>query len=172
MTEMPFGKFKGLTVDRIDTGYLRWLLTIKLSSGLRAAVAGELCRRGVPVPDPPPHVPPSCPRCRAATVIGYSWYEDRLGRRFIKRRCRCGEDLGFAPHRPEFVARADAAASPTPVLDVLIEAEDRGVELSSDGAAVRVAAGRRNVTPELRRRLGECRHQLGRLLGDQRGGEP
>jgi hypothetical protein len=166
---MPFGKFKGLSVDRIDTGYLRWLLTIKLSSGLRAAVAEELRRRGVAVPEPPPHVPPSCPRCRAATVIGYSWYEDRLGRRFIKRRCRCGEDLGFAPHLPEFVARADAAASPTPVLDALVLAEELGIELVSDGEAVAVACGWHRLTPELRRKLGQCRHQLARLMGDEGG---
>jgi hypothetical protein len=165
---LPFGRHKGRTVDRIDSGYLSWLLTIRLSSGLRSAVVETLRSRGVAVPEPPPHVPPSCSRCRGRTEISYSWFQDALGRSRIKRRCRCGEDLGFAPHLPEFVARADAAASPTAALDALVLAEELGVELVSDGAAVRVASGWRNVTPELRRRVGECRHQLGRLLGDQR----
>jgi hypothetical protein len=171
---LPFGRYKGRTVDRIDTGYLRWLLTIRLSSGLRSAVVETLRSRGVTVPEPPPPPtpPPSCRGCKGATVIDYSWYEDRLGRRFIKRRCRrCGADLGFAPHVQPYVGLADASASPTALLDVLVAAEDLGVELRSDGAAAGVAGGWRNVTPELRRRLGECRSQLGRLLGDRRGGE-
>ena len=54
------------------------------------AVVAELQSRGVPVPPPPaPQAPPTCDRCRSGDVR-YSWAQDRLGRRQIRRECaRC-----------------------------------------------------------------------------------
>jgi hypothetical protein len=163
---LPFGKHKDKALSAIPADYLQWLTTIKLSSGLRLAVADELRGRGVTVAEATPP-PPQCMRCKERTRISYSWHEDSLGRRRIKRTCGCGASLAFAPHTEPFLSLADAAESPTAVLDVLAEAEERGVELRSDGKAVRVVGGWDRLTVPLKQKLEQCRHQLAWLLGDQ-----
>jgi hypothetical protein len=52
-TPLPFGKHKGRPLAEVPASYLSWLLAeVKLSSGLRCAVAAELTRRGPYSPPP------------------------------------------------------------------------------------------------------------------------
>src|SRR5262249_25486481 len=57
--------------------YLQWAIgTVKLSTGVRAAVAAELERRGVRPPSPPPPRPPGpCWRC-GSTQYRHTWQQD------------------------------------------------------------------------------------------------
>src|SRR5262245_50012585 len=99
---LPFGKHKGQALGTIPLGYLCWVLReVKLSSGLRAAVSGEVERRGqAPPPAPPPAPLRPCDRCGSPDVV-CSWGEDSSGRRRLWRDCaRCGGRRGFAPHVP------------------------------------------------------------------------
>jgi hypothetical protein len=149
-----------------------WALTIDLRRGLRAAVVTELQRRGRAVPHE--YTVAVCRRrdCRSARMV-HRWYEDSLGRRQILRSCAaCGERQGFAPRVEPYVSEADAAASPTAVLDVLVLADMVGVALRSDGQVASVCACRRcrqagapESRVELLARLEECRSRLGRIMG-------
>jgi hypothetical protein len=152
---MPFGKYRGVPLGTVPEGYIRWALReCKLSSGLRSALSAELTLRGVEVPPaPPPRPLPSCPRCPGVKPLLY-WLQDSLGRKRIKIECaRCHRPNGFAPTASPYVEEADAAASKTPVLDVLTRLEDLGIELLSDGKSIRYArdADYRRVPPDLRR---------------------
>jgi hypothetical protein len=171
---LPFGRHKDVPITDVPAAYLAWLIrTVRLSSGLRRAVAAELSRRGLDVPPPPPPPEPGrCWRCGGTDCV-YRWAEDRLGRRQLRRECeRCGQFRGFAAQVEPFTTEADAAASATAVLDVLMECEDLGLELRSDGAVAEFAGTDwHRAPPELRDRLRQCRRQLGRLLGDTRGVE-
>ena len=62
---LPFGQHRGQPQCMVPTDYLTWLLaTVKLSSGLRAAVTAEVEARGETAPPPPaPKLPPVCCRC-------------------------------------------------------------------------------------------------------------
>jgi hypothetical protein len=166
--QLPFGKHRGKPPSAVPSDYLSWLLrTVKLSTGLRAAVRGELVSRGVALPpEPPPPPEPSCQRCGKVPLV-YGWAQDRNGNRRIRRECsRCGAWLGVAPLVPEYIARADANASPAPVLDVLTRCEELGISLQSDGSRVDFAGdGWRKATPELRRTVKQCSHLLAGLLG-------
>jgi hypothetical protein len=116
----------------VDTGYLQWALSkCKLSSGLRAALAEELPRRGQPVPQPPaPRPVPACPRCPGAPPA-LAWQEDSAGRRCIRAECsRCRRWLGFAPVVEAYIGQADAAASHNDLLDVLTRLDGLGVKLA------------------------------------------
>src|SRR5262245_32538541 len=96
---LPFGKYGGRQLTAVPSAYLLWALrTVKLGSGLRAAVASELQRRGVAVTVPPlPEPPPSCWRC-GGTDLEYTWQQFRNGDMQVRRGCkRCGKSLGFAP---------------------------------------------------------------------------
>jgi hypothetical protein len=164
---LPFGKHKGRPLPDVPTSYLTWLAReAKLSSGLRAAVEGELQRRGVTPPAPPPPPPPPCSRCGLAGML-HRWMEACNGRRMIRRTCRrCGTFCGFAPRVEPFVGEADRALSPTPILDVLTRLDDLGVELGSDGARVWfVGDGWKRVPADLKAVVGECNHRLARMLG-------
>ena len=45
---MPFGRYSGERLSAIPANYLDWLLsTVRLGSCLRAAVTGEITRRGI-----------------------------------------------------------------------------------------------------------------------------
>jgi hypothetical protein len=164
-----FGAHKGRPLADVPASYLIWLgRTCKLSSGLRAAVASELARRGVAAPPPPaPKPEPLCPRCHPDTGIGYQWTQDSLGRAQIRRECLgCGTWLGHAPQVRPFTDYADAEVSKTPLLDVLVMAEESGVRLRNGGRAVTFAtsADWRNAPDRLRRALRQCRHTLARMM--------
>lgn len=173
ITELPFGRHARQPLAEIPTSYLAWLLReAKLSSGLRGAVADEYRRRGgEPPPPPPPKPPPSCWRCGLAG-LRYDWMETRNGVKQIRRACaRCGGSLGFAPQVEPYLGLANAAAAPSPVLDVLARCEELGVRLRSDGAVADFATNEdwARATPEVRRLLRQCRSLVGRMMG--KGGE-
>ncbi len=110
--------------------------------------------------------PRPCQQC-GGTTARHTWQQDRLGRKHIRRECaRCGTWLGFAPRVAPFTTEADAQASPTALLDALMQLEDLGLELRSDGATVWFAPGDwRRVPPSLYALVRQCNHQLARLLG-------
>jgi hypothetical protein len=115
---LPFGKHMGRPLAELPGDYLDWLLrNCKLSSGLRAAVAGELARRGLNPPPPPGPAPyPACRDCGRAGVVA-RWQEDSRGERRIRGECpRCGRYLCWLPILQPWIGQADAAASKTPVL--------------------------------------------------------
>ncbi len=77
--------------------------------------------------------------------------------------------MGFAPQVEPFTSEADAAASDTPVLDVLTRLEELGVDLLSDGDTVWFAPGDwRRVPDDVLAAARQCKHSLARLLGDTR----
>jgi hypothetical protein len=170
---IPFGKHKDQPLPDVPSSYLSWLLgAVKLSSGLRAAVAGELERRGmVPRPAPPPAPPSPCPRC-GWWKMRHAWMENSRGQRMLRRECgRCRSFCGFAPQVEPFITEANAAASPTAILDVLTRLDDLGVQLGSDGASVWFTGeGARRVTPDLEAVVRQCNHRLAKLLGRTRPG--
>lgn len=161
---LPFGKHAGTELSAVPSSYLAWACReCKLSTALRTAVAAELERRGVPVPPPPP--PKPAPTC--CGPIRYLWGEASNARKFIRRECtRCRKWFGAAPLTPENVAQANAAASASPHLDVLVEAEELGIRLRSDGVTVGFRSGDdwARATPQLRDRLRQCRSSLARML--------
>jgi hypothetical protein len=168
-----FGKHKGRTLTSIPTSYLTWLLDagVKLSGGTRTAVGDELRRRNVEAPPPPPpKPPPTCSRCGCEELL-FRWYEHANGVRQIRRTCRrCGLWLGCAPRVPPYTTLADAAASPTPILDVLTRLDDLGVELRSDGRRVWISGTDWHRVPkELHDVIRQCGHTLAGLLGNTMG---
>jgi uncharacterized protein (DUF3820 family) len=167
---MPFGKHRGQPLRDIPTSYLRWLVGgVKLSSGLRLAVAEELQRRGVEVGLPPSQPFPvrACDRCPAAGVA-FGWAEDSLGRKRVRASCTvCDCLLAIPPSRPPYSTLADIAASASPMLDVLLACEAAGVELASDGRKVwLVGDGWKKLSPEMKAKLRECSHQLAGMIGN------
>src|SRR5437870_2243042 len=88
---LPFGKHKNQALDTVPSSYLLWLLReTKLSTGLRAAVADELARRGVRAPVQPPPPPRRCPRCGSRELHG-GWHQFADGTRQIRGTCTsCG----------------------------------------------------------------------------------
>jgi hypothetical protein len=168
---MYMGTHKGKPISAIPSAYLEWCLqTWRLSSGFRAGVTAELESRGQKAPAPPPPKPePSCRQCGAGPdTINYSWLQTRHGRRQIRRTCgHCGEWLGSAPQIEPYLSRANAAASATPVLDVLTRCEELGIRLRSDGAAVNFASSEdwHRATPGLRNLVRQCRHSLAKMIG-------
>jgi hypothetical protein len=173
---LPFGVYKGCPLRQVRKDYLAWLLrTCKLSSGLRVAVRAELLYRGTDPsslpPEPPPEPAPNCQRC-GSEEMAYGWYEDRLGRRHVRRSCgRCGKRLGFAPQVPPYTELADAAATPTAVLDVLTQCDALDIALKSDGQAADFVTREDYLRagPALRDKVAQCRATLGRLLGKHWG---
>src|SRR5581483_4224317 len=164
---MPFGVHRGKPLPDVPEAYLLWAVReCRLSAPLRLAVGNELRRRGREAPPAPPRRIPACRACGPAAKVTYLWSEDRAGRKYIRSECRaCGRWLGAAPLTEPFTTLADAAASKAPVLDALIGADDAGVQLVSDGAAVHFAAnGWHNAPPELRRAVRQCNHTLAKML--------
>jgi hypothetical protein len=116
---LPVGKWKGRPLGEVDTSYLAYVLRDwKLSTGLRIAVADELRRRGLVVPEQPLPPPPRCPDCKSAGEPHYCWQEDSAGRRRIRAECAaCQKWLGFVPLVEPFTSLADATASSRATLD-------------------------------------------------------
>jgi uncharacterized protein (DUF3820 family) len=109
---MPFGKYQGIPLQEVPASYLDWLLRFwKLSSGLRAAVAGELNRRGLEAPAaPPPRPLRPCPEHPSAGHV-LSWLEDRRGRKRVRASCKvCGRHCDTPPSRPPYSDEADRNA--------------------------------------------------------------
>jgi hypothetical protein len=107
---MPLGKHRGTPLADVPESYLAWLLReVKLSTGLRAAVAAELERRGVRPPTAAVKPEPVC--CGAG--LSYGWDRDALGRPIIRRWCAaCGRCLGLAPQTGAALEAANAAGRP------------------------------------------------------------
>jgi hypothetical protein len=158
----------------VPTDYLHWLYrNCKLSSGLRAAVRAELLSRPdgpACLPPEPASPPPECDRCHSRDVA-LSWQQVSNGGKRIRAECRrCGRFVKFLPETPENVAAADAAASPTALLDVLTRLEEAGVNLDHDGRRVWVRwEGGQRLPSDLRTLIHQCSHSLAQLLGDTRG---
>jgi len=123
---LPFGRHRGKLLPDVPSDYLAWLLrAVKLSRGLRDAVAAELVGRGVAAPPPPALPAQGGGACCAGRRYRHRWMDDRRGRRQIRRECDgCGTGLGFAPQVEPFTTEADAAASDTAALDVLLKCEE------------------------------------------------
>jgi hypothetical protein len=171
MVCLPFGRHKGQELPTVPSSYLEWLVReAKLSSGLRQAVAAELARRGIKVPDPPPRPEP---RCRDHPAAGYRalWGEDSLGRKFIRCECcQCHQAMGHLPLREPYVSQANATASPTPLLDALVGLEEAGAELCSDGKRSWIGSGYKQVPQAVRDAHRQEKHTLAKMIGDNRGG--
>jgi hypothetical protein len=169
--QLPVGKWKGHPLGDIDTSYLAWVLREwKLSSGLRIAVADELRRRGLAVPEQPLPSPPRCPNCTDSNAPRYGWQEDSTGRRRIRVECgACQKWLGFAPEVEPYLTLAAQGESPTAVLDVLMTCLELDIELYSDGIVADFATSddRRRAPQRLREKLLQCRYRLGHLMGRQ-----
>jgi hypothetical protein len=60
MTIMPWGKFRGVPLDKIESGYLCWCLdhADTATPALRSAIRAELAKRFAPAAAPPPPPPP------------------------------------------------------------------------------------------------------------------
>jgi len=164
-----FGKHKGVPLPEVDTGYLQWALrTVKLSSGIRQAVAAELERRGATVP--PPAVNENacwrgpCGRCGGS--VRYEWQEFSNGTKQIRATCRaCGGSCGHAPRVEPFITEANRNASPTASLTALVLAAEEGVQLLSDGKRVQPVPYDR-ASQRLRELVRQECHLLAGLLGD------
>lgn len=145
--QMPFGKYRSVSVQDIPASYLGWLLrTCKLSSGLRAAVREELMRRGADPaslpPELPAHRPARCRQCGGADLRLYWQQLGGAGGRTIRADCkRCHCFVSFVAQTLANVAKADEATSKTGLLDVLTRAEAEGVEI------VRHPDGRLSLSP-------------------------
>jgi hypothetical protein len=171
---LPFGKHRGRPLAEVPADYLLWALQeCKLSSGLRAAIAAEYERRyatceilDAPPPAPEPSPLPACRQCGVAGIIAH-WQEDCAGGRRIRGECvRCGRFLCWLPQLEPWIRQADYNASPTPVLDVLTQLDDLGIELESDGHSMQVPLQDwQRVPPELHALIRQCSHQLARMLG-------
>jgi hypothetical protein len=165
---LPFGRHKDKPLAEVPVDYLRWALReCRLGSGLRAAVAGELQRRGEGVPAPPP--PRPLVRCRTHPEAPplLLWIEDRLGRRRIRAECSvCRRLTDHPPCVAPYTTEADRNASGAPVLDALTRLEGLGVELVSDGQRVWVNdKDWRKVPADLHATIRQCSNQLARLIG-------
>jgi hypothetical protein len=167
---LPFGKHKDEPLDQVPSSYLCWLIReAKLSSGLRQSVAGELNKRGMVVPKPPPAAPiPSCSRCGGNSPFVF-WMEDSRGNRRLSARCSlCRKHLKFPPIVEPFIAMANQNASQTPILDVLTRLDELGMELQSDGVRAWVKwEDSKRVPQELLAIVSQCSHQLARMLGNK-----
>jgi hypothetical protein len=108
---LPFGRHKHKPLAEVPEDYLLWLLgACRLSSGLRADVAGDLARRGIEAPPPP--APAPIPQCRTCGDAGHRvfWFVDRLERRRLRAECaRCRRLLTFPPCVQPYTTMADAA---------------------------------------------------------------
>src|SRR5206468_3705505 len=110
-------------------------------------------------------------RC-GGSALRHVWSEDRQGRRQVRRECACcGTWLGFAPRVPPFTDLADAAASPTPLLDALLLADSEGIQLVSDRRSVRVEPWHK-ASDRLKDLIRQRQHLLAQLLGNTRRATP
>lgn len=127
---IPFGKHKGDPLSTVPSGYLRWLLsTVRLSSGLEAAVREELASRGVKIPGPPPRARHAC-REHPGAGIKATWISMRDGRKAIRGECaKCGAWLGALPLTNEYKALADQGSDKAALLSFLMRIDEQGIEV-------------------------------------------
>jgi hypothetical protein len=94
--------------------------------------------------------------------------QDRLGRRIIRAECSVCRQLLDHPLVVEpYVSMANTTKNPTAALDVLIQLQEMGIELCSDGRAVWVPGEHyRLVSADLRATIRQCCHELARMIGN------
>ncbi len=111
---IPFGRHRDESPSAVPSPYLKWLITIKLSTGLRTAIVEELRSRGIATPDPPP--PPPVGPCSRCGDVGQraSWQTDRNGQSRIRLECqRCRALLQWAPQVEPWLTLANRSDSET-----------------------------------------------------------
>jgi hypothetical protein len=119
ITTLPFGRHKGSPLPAVPTPYLSWAYrTVKLSSGLRAAVRAELESRDdcpADLPEETAQKPHPCRRC-GGVELRLTWQQlANTVSRVIRGDCRrCGQFVLFVTQTPENMAIADAGGSSLP----------------------------------------------------------
>jgi hypothetical protein len=168
---LPFGKHKGVPLCQVPTSYLQWLAgTVRLSSGLSAAVRAELEWRNVPAPAPRPagRSRAAARRTRRDTRRSRAhWLCQRDGRKAIRGECAvCGRWVGTLPDTPENRALADAGTDRTALLTLLMSCEDLGITVRRvNGNLVFDPPGK--MTPVLWRLERQCRGTLRSCLSEE-----
>jgi hypothetical protein len=110
VSSLPFGRHRGQPLTTVPTDYLRWVVReVRLSSGVQAAVLGELEARNIDAPPPGPARPVR--RCAehpdAEPVLVRE--EDSRGRCRIRAGCpRCRRWTDYPPCVSPYTTRADA----------------------------------------------------------------
>src|SRR5262245_58426400 len=102
-TRMPLGKYQGMPVGDVPSGYLEWVLrdTEKLDPRLRQRIEQELKERSswTPPPPPPPPPPPSSGKQsneapRGGSTVGRDALRDKVDRCYRRVSGKCHPDRG------------------------------------------------------------------------------
>jgi hypothetical protein len=106
----PVGRFAGRRLRELTDSYLAWAAgVLRAGTPVYAAVAGELQRRRVPVPEPPPPRQPTCGKCGPGAGFTVRPSKDSLDREHLRTwGDGCGASSGNVPRMPVFLVMAAA----------------------------------------------------------------